>query len=711
MVNPMELVAKRYARIILPWAVLLISLLGTGVAGYWIKLDIERDEYRKFTFYCDEAQLKIAARLDAHKQTLLGAAALFDSSEDVTRSEWRNYVRRLSSDEHFNGIQGLGFSAWIPAKTLSAHQAQLRAEGFPEYAVRPEGKRDAYTSIIYLEPFTGLNLRAFGFDMYSEPVRRAAMEQARDENRVRLSGKVTLVQEMTENVQAGTLMYVPVYQKNRPVDTVEQRRAALLGWVYSPFRMGDLLDKLVPDFDGKTQTHAHFRVYDGPTVQADKLLYSNTEQSYVETAKPSSIREITTDFNGTVWTLQFEQITGTQGSTDYSKAWIILSAGVFSSLLLFLLLRSYLNMRVNAAKMAEDLTARVRESEQRFRKLADSAPVLIWQSGTDKLCYYFNKVWLEFTGHTLEQEQGSGWAEYVHPDDHQYCLDVYETAFDRRASFSMEYRLRRYDGEYRWLFDTGVPCFADDKNFLGYIGSCVDITERKQIENKLARAHDELHQFTHIAAHHLQEPARRLMSFVQSLQAQIPTEQLSEEAIASLHFIQQGAGRQSALVRDIQLYLAADQPRSPTIKIAVSEVIANLLKQRASLMRETGAQVDYNDIPPVCIDRPRLKDIFNILLDNALSYRHPELAPHVRISGKLKAGRVIYRVADNGIGIPEEYRERVFGVFERLQVHEDQNSTGIGLAIVRRIVESCGGSVTLHETPGGGTTVLFDLPG
>ncbi len=99
------------------------------------------------------------------------------------------------------------------------------------------------------------------------------------------------------------------------------------------------------------------------------------------------------------------------------------------------------------------------------------------------------------------------------------------------------------------------------------------------------------------------------------------------------------------------------------------------------------------------------------MLDNALHYRHPKLTPHIRITSELKAGRVIYRVADNGIGIPEEYRERVFGVFERLQVHDDQNSTGIGLAIVRRIVESCGGSVTLQETPGGGTTVLFDLPG
>lgn len=238
-----------------------------------------------------------------------------------------------------------------------------------------------------------------------------------------------------------------------------------------------------------------------------------------------------------------------------------------------------------------------------------------------------------------------------------------------------------------------------------------EISERKQAENKLARVHAELQQFTDIAAHHLQEPARRLVSFVQRLKTNLSPEQLNEDATASLHFIEQGATRQKALVHDIQLYLAANQPRGTMSNIPVADVIAGLLKQRASLIQEIGARIDYNDVCSVYIDRPRLNDIFSILLDNALCYRHPERAPQIRISGELKEGRATYRFADNGIGIPEEYRKRVLGVFERLQVHEDQDSTGIGLAIVRRIVESCDGSITLQETPGGGTTVVFDLPG
>lgn len=698
--------SKRYARIILPWLVFLAGLFGTGLAAYFEKLSIEQGEYNRFAVYCNEIRLKIAARLDAHKQTLLGGAALFDASDSVSRQEWRKYVERLRSDEHFNGIQGLGFAQWISSEKLAGHQAQVRAEGFPEYRVRPEGKRDAYTSIVYLEPFNDRNLRAFGFDMYSEPVRRAAMEQARDENRVALSGKVKLVQETEANVQAGTLMYVPVYKRNQSVETVEQRRAALIGWVYSPFRMGDLLNKLVPDFDGGTTSHVHFRVYDGREIQDSNLLYSNSGTSLADNDQSLGKIDIEHDFNGTPWTLHFEKI----GGIDYGKMWLILGTGSFTSLLLFLLLRSYVNTQINAAKIAYQLTAQLRESERLFRHLADSAPVLIWLAGNDKGCYYFNKVWLEFTGRTLEQEQGNGWADSVHPDDFQSCLDTYVKAFDRRDSFSMEYRLRRHDGEYRWIIDTGVPRYTEDNVFLGYIGSCIDISERKQIEDKLARAHSELAQFTRIAAHHLQEPVRRLVSFAQRLRAQIPAEQLNEDTRASLYFIEQSAARQHALVRDIQLYLASDQPRSRPSKVDVVDVIDELLEQRAELLRETGARLDYNKCFPVYIDRPRLKDIFSILLDNALQYRHSTLPPHIQIHGEPKAGRVVYRIADNGIGIPEEYRERVFGVFERLQVREDQNSTGIGLAIVRRIVESCGGYVILQETPGGGTTVLFDLP-
>jgi PAS domain S-box-containing protein len=146
------------------------------------------------------------------------------------------------------------------------------------------------------------------------------------------------------------------------------------------------------------------------------------------------------------------------------------------------------NMDVTERKLAEEA---LRASEGRFRTLADTAPVLIWMSGTDKACTWFNKRWLEFTGRSMEQECGAGWTEGVHADDLKSCLDTYLASFDARVPFTMEYRLRRNDGEYRWVLDIGIPITGGAGGFAGYIGSALDITDRIQAERALRRKEEE----------------------------------------------------------------------------------------------------------------------------------------------------------------------------------------------------------------------------
>jgi PAS domain S-box-containing protein len=153
---------------------------------------------------------------------------------------------------------------------------------------------------------------------------------------------------------------------------------------------------------------------------------------------------------------------------------------------------------IGALNIGRDITARkraeaaLREREESFRVIADTAPVMIWMSGIDKLCTFFNQGWLEFTGRSFESELGNGWAEGVHPEDLRGCLETYTRAFDRREPFSMEYRLRRYDGEYRWVLDQGAPIFKANGSFAGYIGSGIDVTGRKLAEEALSRVSQRL---------------------------------------------------------------------------------------------------------------------------------------------------------------------------------------------------------------------------
>ena len=168
--------------------------------------------------------------------------------------------------------------------------------------------------------------------------------------------------------------------------------------------------------------------------------------------------------------------------------------------------------------------------------MADVAPVLLWMSDTDGLCTFFNQTWLSFTGRTLEEEWGVGWAEGVHFEDFQRCMDTYIEAFSQRRVFEMEYRLRRRDGEYRWILDRGTPRYTPDGTFAGYIGSCIDITERKALEDELREAVQARDEFLSIASHELKTPLTALQLQIDSLDRQLqrrPEEALRGGRLAS----------------------------------------------------------------------------------------------------------------------------------------------------------------------------------
>lgn len=356
-----------------------------------------------------------------------------------------------------------------------------------------------------------------------------------------------------------------------------------------------------------------------------------------------------------------------------------------------------------------DVALAARESEQRFRTMADSAPVLIWVSGVDKLCYWFNKPWLTFTGRTLEQEVGNGWVKGVHGDDRTACLKIFFEAFDARVPFTMEYWLKRHDDEYRWVLDNGVPFHAPGGEFLGYIGSCIDITERKMAEDDLRRANLELEQFAESASRDLREPLRTVAIYSQLIRKECGGK-LGSEGDMFIDFTVQAARRMETLVKDLVAYTKVTSSHVPQSSVVDMQVVfQEVLSNLKTVTAESHAMVTAGPLPVLRAPQMHMQQLFQNLIANALKFRGAQ-RPEIHISAEQQEREWLFRVRDNGIGIDPQYHRQVFGIFKRLHSADAHSGTGMGLAICQKIVERHGGRIWVESESGKGATFCFTLP-
>jgi len=361
------------------------------------------------------------------------------------------------------------------------------------------------------------------------------------------------------------------------------------------------------------------------------------------------------------------------------------------------------------------IVAALAESETRFRLMADTAPVLIWMSDPDAQGTFFNKPWLEFTGRTLEQEQGYGWLESVHPEDQQSCLNTYHSAFHTRQGFRMEYRLRRADGTYQWVLDTGIPRFALDGSFAGYIGSCIDITERKHIEETLNQRTLELQsivadlqQFVRVAAHDFQEPLRMVTSYVQLLQQRYQGK-LDPDAERWITYAVEGSRRLQRLILDLLAYHEVGTRTQELTAVDCEAVLAGVLSDLRGAIADRGAVVTHDPLPTIRGDVTQLQIVFRNLISNGIKF-HQQEPPHVHLSATQSKNAWMFAVRDNGSGIDPRHLDRLFLVFQRLHAREPYPKPGVGLAMCKKIIERHGGHIWCESELGKGTTFFFTIP-
>ena len=333
------------------------------------------------------------------------------------------------------------------------------------------------------------------------------------------------------------------------------------------------------------------------------------------------------------------------------------------------------------------------EDHEQFRLVANTAPVMIWMSGVDKLCTYVNQPWLDFTGRPVEAEIGNGWAQGVHPDDFKQCLDTYINCFNRREPFKMEYRLRRYDGEYRWVFDSGVPRFNKDGSFAGYIGSAMDVTERKLVEATMSTIGQRL-----IEAQEQERAwiARELHDDISQRLASLALNLSGLKAQAMPAEIRDGIGRAmldcSTLSKDIRTL-------SHRLHSAHLEYLG-LVAAASAFCRERSTQhkveIDFRseDVPKelpyetgLCLFR-----VLQEAIQNAIKHSG---SAEISVSVCGGADEIELVVRDGGIGF---------------DAHEAGKGRGLGLTSMKERLKLVRGNVVIESQPGGGTTIYARVP-
>jgi len=710
------------------WVVLGSCLALTMFAWYGVKMHTTESAEEQFELHVRDVVYSIEERLRQHEQILLGGEGLFAASDFVDRTEWRTYIERLHLEKNYPGIQGVGYAQIIRSADLQKHIAAIRAEGFPNYTVQPSGARSLYTATVYLEPFSGRNLSAFGYDMMSDPVRAQAMRMAAETGKTTISGKVKLMQETQGNAQAGFLMYLPVYREHRMPTTPEQGWNTLRGFIYSPYRVDDLMAGILD----RRALMLDFSIFDGDGESDESRMFvsvdSRGEAARAVPPKMTALRTI--QAYGRTWTLRLHSRPEFDVRFKSPLSAVVLSLGVGISLLLFVLMSSLVFRRERAEEMARRMTEdirgneeKLRQSEMRIRAVVDGADHLIISTTPEGLIQTFNRASERDLGYRAEEVVGIATPQ-IFLDADEMSRRIKESVQDGMPAVSgfeaITARARKEGGSDtgEWTFirkDSScfpvlltITALRDAQGEISaYLGIATDITERKEMERMKT-------EFISTVSHELRTPLTSIRGALALVAGGVVGE-LPAAAKPLVEIAHKNSERLILLVNDL---LDMEKIEAGKMELNPSPVKLMPLLQQALDGNQAYAEqyrVRYElagDVPDVMVnvDANRMMQVLANLLSNAAKYSPS--GGTVTVAVECVDQHVRVAVEDNGTGIPEEFRNRIFQKFAQADSSDTRKKggTGLGLSITKAIVEHMGGRIWFDSQPNVRTVFHVEFP-
>jgi PAS domain S-box-containing protein len=707
----------------------LVLLTSTIFAWYYTRQSIAQKTAMKFQKEVEEIQLLIQDRMDLYIQTLYGVQALFAASQKVERDEWSSYIQTHRLHKRYPGITMFRFIERVPAAQKNLFIESVRSdtsllvEGYPSFDIYPKKEREEYFVIKYIEPMAG-NEPLLGLDVSVSGLRLLALKEAARTGEPMATRRMDLVSQGVGRPEEGFLIALPVYRNEAPILTSAQRQEALAGFVEAVFEIEDLLSGIF----GEESVHPEigFEVYDGETLSFENLFYRDALlKDLPPDFDPRFESKIILEVAGKPWILHFVALPGFGlEETQRKLPWVILIGGVMFSFLVFAALYSLATARSQAIGMAEQMTKQLRESEHRYADLVEGAPdpILI----LDRLGHLrsMNPAAEKVSGYQAGELLGKYFATMNVVSTASLAKSLEEFAFAivgrQRPPFELE--ILRKDGKVLTLEANPRPIKEGGKTTAVQV-IFRDVTERKHIEETIRRlnedlkrrnielsaANSDLEAFGYSVSHDLRAPLRAISGFSKALLEDY-SDKLDDQGKKYLGLIDSGAAGMSRLIDDLLTFARLGRKEIDLSEIRMTELAEEVFRELSQVV--VGREIEFRvkHLQTAKGDLAMIRQVLINLISNAIKFTSKNPDALIEMGSRPHGDEIIYFIKDNGVGFDSRYASKLFSVFQRLHTAQEFEGTGVGLAIVKRIIHRHGGRIWAESRIGEGATFYFTLP-